>query len=116
VALHKRAKVLRNATDDERYEAEMDLEAKDIKEMLHNSSVKAVHMLITEPVVFAFGLWIGFAWFVTFLFLSVIPITFQQKRGWREGVSGLPYISLCIVVTMGFAAQTSSKSGNAKRL
>lgn len=82
----------------------MDLEAKDIKEMLHNSSVKAVHMLVTEPVVFAFGLWIAFAWFVTFLFLSVIPITFQEKRGWSEGVSGLPYISLCIGVTIGFAA------------
>lgn len=104
VTLHKRAKQLRNATGDDRYRAEMDLEAKDIKEMLHNSSVKAVHMLITEPVVFAFGLWIAFAWCVTFLFLSVIPITFQEKRGWGEGVARLPYISLCIGVTIGFAA------------
>jgi MFS family permease len=88
VTLHKRAKQLRIATGDDRYRAEMDLEAKDIKEMLHNSSVKAVHMLITEPVVFAFGLWIAFAWCVTFLFLSVIPITFQEKRGWSEGVAG----------------------------
>jgi hypothetical protein len=38
----------------------MDLEAKNINEMLHNSSVKAVKMLITEPVAFAFGLWILF--------------------------------------------------------
>lgn len=94
ITLHKRAKALRAATGDERYRAKMDLEAKNIKEMLHNSSVKAVHMLATEPVVFAFGLWIVFAWFVTFLLLSVIPITFQEKRGWSEGVSGLPYISL----------------------
>ncbi|KAE9363572.1 MFS general substrate transporter [Stipitochalara longipes BDJ] len=104
VTLHKRAKALRNATGNGRYKAEMDLEAKNIEEMLHNSSIKAVHMLATEPVVFAFGLWIGFAWFVTFLFLSVIPITFQTKRGWSEGVAGLPYISLCIGVTIGFAA------------
>jgi hypothetical protein len=34
----------------------MNLEAKYIKEMLHSSSIKAMHMLITEPVVFAFGL------------------------------------------------------------
>ncbi|CZR66763.1 related to multidrug resistance protein [Phialocephala subalpina] len=102
VTLHKRAKALRNTTGDERYKAGMDLEAKNIKEMLHNSSVKAVHMLVTEPVVFAFGLWIAFAWFVTFLFLSVIPITFQEKRGWSEGVAGLPYISLCIGVTLAF--------------
>ena len=104
VTLHKRAKRLRAATGDERYRAAMDLETKDLKDMLHNSSVKAVHMLATEPVVFAFGLWIAFAWFVTFLFLSIIPITFQEKRGWSEGVAGLPYISLCIGVTFGFAA------------
>ncbi|KAG4430684.1 hypothetical protein IFR05_013836 [Cadophora sp. M221] len=103
VTLHNRAKALRAATGDERYRAKMDLEAKNIKEMLHNSSVKAVHMLATEPVVFAFGLWIAFAWFVTFLFLSVVPITFQEKRGWSEGIAGLPYISLCIGVTIGFA-------------
>ena len=104
VKLHKRAKKLRAATGDERYRAAMDLETKDLKDMLRNSSVKAVHMLATEPVVFAFGLWIAFAWFVTFLFLSVIPITFQEKRGWSEGVAGLSYISLCIGVMIGFGA------------
>ncbi|KAL3419322.1 major facilitator superfamily transporter [Phlyctema vagabunda] len=104
VTLKKRAKALRAATGDDRYIAGMELERGDIKQMLHNSSVKAVQMLATEPVVFAFGLWIAFAWFVTFLFLSVIPITFQEKRGWNEGVAGLPYISLCIGVTIGFAA------------
>lgn len=104
VQLHKRAKALRKATGNERYKAKLDLETKDIKEMLHNSSVKAVKMLATEPVVFAFGLWIAFAWFVTFLFLSVIPITFSEKRGWSEGIAGLPYISLCIRVTIAFAA------------
>jgi hypothetical protein len=82
----------------------MDLDAKNIKEILHNSLVKSVKMLITEPVVFTFGLWIAFAWCVTFLFLSIIPITFEEKRGWSEGVVGLPYISLCIGVTIAFAA------------
>jgi MFS family permease len=56
VALHKRANALRNATGDERYHTKIDFEAKNIKEMLHSSPIKAVHMLITEPVVFAFGL------------------------------------------------------------
>lgn len=86
VTLHKRAKALRAATGDERYKAQMDLEARNIKQMLNASSVKAVKMLATEPVVFAFGLWIAFAWFLTFLFLSVIPITFTEKHGWNEGV------------------------------
>lgn len=102
VVLNKRAKALRKATGDDRYITRTELEAPGIKHMLHNSSVKAIRMLMTEPVVFFFGLWISFAWFLTFLFLSVIPITFQEKRGWNEGVSGLPYISLCIGTTLGF--------------
>ncbi|KAL5334208.1 major facilitator superfamily domain-containing protein [Aspergillus crustosus] len=101
--LDKRAKILRQNTSDERYRSMKELEAPTLKQMLHRSSIKAVHMLFTEPAVFAFALWIGFAWFVTFLFLSVIPITFQEKRGWSEGISGLPYISLCIGTTIGFA-------------
>jgi MFS family permease len=102
VTFHKRAKSLR--TGDEQYRAAMNLDAKNIKEMLHNSSVKSVKMLITEPVVFTFGLWIAFAWCVTFLFLPIILITFEEKRGWSEGVAGLPYISLYIGVTIAFAA------------
>ncbi|KAB8238581.1 major facilitator superfamily domain-containing protein [Aspergillus alliaceus] len=102
VALGKRAELLRQKTGDVRYAAATDLEAPNIKKMLHNSSVKAIKMLMTEPVVFAFGLWISFAWFLAFLFLSVIPITFQEKKGWGEGVSGLPYISLCLGTTFGF--------------
>ncbi|KAJ6104107.1 hypothetical protein N7523_010427 [Penicillium sp. IBT 18751x] len=102
VTLKKRAKMIRESTGDNRFVTHNDLEAPGIKKMLHNSSVKAIKMLFTEPVVFAFGLWISFAWFLTFLFLSVIPITYQEKKGWGEGVSGLPYIALCIGTTLGF--------------
>lgn len=102
--LHKRAKELRKATGDERYVAEDDIYTPDVKSMLKASSVKAIRMLVTEPVVFAFGLWIAFCWAVVFLFLSVIPITFTEKRGWSEGVSGLPYISLAVGTFLGWVA------------
>lgn len=104
--LQKRAKQLRKATGDERYRSPMDVETPKLQDMLKTSSVKALRMLFTEPVVFAFGLWIAFSWAVVFLFLSVIPITFETKRGFSEGVAGLPYISLCIGVTLGWAVHS----------
>lgn len=104
VALHKRAKALRKATGDERYVAADDINTPDLKTMFKLSSVKAIHMLVTEPVVFTFGAWIAFCWGVVFLFLSVIPITFEDKRGWSEGVAGLPYISLCVGTFLGWLA------------
>jgi len=106
VILEKRAKQLRKATGDERYKSPMDLQTENVKEMLHESSVKAVHMLVTEPVVFAFGLWIAFCWFLVFLFLSVIPITFTEKRGWGEGVCK----SLCCVTRLRYYTITDMVS------
>lgn len=101
VTLHKRAKMLRKSTGDDRYVNLEEIETPGLKELLKASSVKAIQMLVTEPVVLAFGLFIGFSWFVVFLFLSVIPITFGEKRGWSEGISGLPYISLVVGTTLG---------------
>ncbi|AQZ18867.1 hypothetical protein BZL39_O04100 [Zygosaccharomyces parabailii] len=102
VFLQNRAKMLRKETGDERWVAQEQLQAPGIKEALYNSSVKAIAMLLSEPVVFFFGMWIAFTWFITFLFLSVITITFSEEKHWPEGVAGLPYISLCIGVTLGF--------------
>lgn len=45
---------------------------------------------------------IAFAWFTTFTFLSVISITFEEKKGWSHGIGGLPYIALCIGVSLAF--------------
>lgn len=104
VGLGKRAALIRKKTGDQKYICGIDLDKMSVKDLLKAASVKAIHMLVTEAVVFAFGLWIAFAWFVTFLFLSVIPITFIEKRGFNEGVAGLPYISLCIGVTLAFVA------------
>lgn len=100
--LHKRAELLRKKTNDQRYKAPQEVETESVLAMLNASLVRSIWLLISEPVVLVFGLWIGFAWGVTFLFLSVIPITFSEKRNWGEGVSGLPYISLCIGCTIGF--------------
>jgi hypothetical protein len=61
-------------------------------------------MLFTEFVVFALGLWIAFCWAAVVLFLSVIPITFNKKRGLSGGISGLPYISLAVGTFPGWVA------------
>ncbi|KAG7530192.1 hypothetical protein FFLO_05185 [Filobasidium floriforme] len=109
VKLKKRAKQIRRITGDDRYIAEIELEARNFADLLVQSSVKAIHLLITEPVLFAFGLWIAFAWFTTFVFLSVIPITFEEKKGWSHGIAGLPYIALCIGVSIAFGVNFISE-------
>jgi hypothetical protein len=43
-------------------------------------------------------------WSVALLLFSVAPIKFLQEREWSEVVARLHYISLCIGVIIGFAA------------
>ncbi|EIM90087.1 MFS general substrate transporter [Stereum hirsutum FP-91666 SS1] len=100
--LKTRAKRLRKETGDNRLRAPIELEAEKLSDLLHQSSTRAIYLTIREPVIFFFGFWIAFAWGITFLFLSVIPLTFQDNHGWAEGNGGLPYIALIIGTTLGF--------------
>lgn len=101
--LMDRAKALRKETGDQSIRAPAELESESVKDLLKKSSSRAVMLLIHEPVVLAFGLWIGLAWGITFLFLSVIPLTFQGNHGWSEGNAGLPYLALIFGCFVGFA-------------
>ncbi|KAL1698500.1 MFS general substrate transporter [Schizophyllum commune] len=96
--LSKRAAKLRKETGDPRYKAKAELEATSLKELLHKSTTRAFILMVREPVVFFFSLWLAFAWAMVFLFFTVIPLTFQNHHGFAEGVAGLPYIA-CIVGT-----------------
>lgn len=39
---------------------------------------------------------------MVFLFLSAIPLCFQNNHGWSEGLAGLPYIALILGCFIGF--------------
>ncbi|PWN48050.1 MFS general substrate transporter [Violaceomyces palustris] len=101
--LTARAKRLRKETGDQRFRSQGELERNSVAQMFRESSVRAIYLLVREPVVFFFGLWISFAWGIVFLFLSVIPITFQDHHGWGEGKTGLAYIGLIVGCFLGFA-------------
>ncbi|GAA5899784.1 hypothetical protein JCM6882_005434 [Rhodosporidiobolus microsporus] len=97
-----RAKKLRKETGKTNIRAPMELENENVKDLLRTSCTRAVKLLLKEPVVLAFGLWIGFAWGITFLFLSAIPLCFQNNHGWSEGQTGLAYIPLILGCFIGF--------------
>ncbi|EIM87230.1 MFS general substrate transporter [Stereum hirsutum FP-91666 SS1] len=104
LVLAKHAKKLRADTGDDRYRAPSELETQSLGELLHASTTRAFILLVREPVVFFFSLWLAFAWAIIFLFFSVIPLTFQNHHGWSQGVAGLPYISSIMGCFFAFAA------------
>ena len=103
VILARRAKKMRKETGDDSFRAPSELEADSFKTLLHASSTRALLLLVREPVVFFFSVWISFAWGIIFLFFSVIPLAFENNHGWNVGEQGYPYISLGVGTFLGFA-------------
>ncbi len=64
--------------------------------MISTSVYRPFHLLVAEPVVFFFSLWVAFAWGVLYLTFSSVPIVFQKVYDWNIEQAG--YIFGAIVI------------------
>ncbi|PWN46583.1 MFS general substrate transporter [Violaceomyces palustris] len=102
VLLAKKAKKLRKETGDMRYRAPSELEAPSLKALLHASTTRAALLLVREPVVFFFSLYIAYAWALIFALFAAIPLVFQGLHGWGVGNGGLAYVGPLIACFIAF--------------
>ncbi|EST04504.1 Major facilitator superfamily [Kalmanozyma brasiliensis GHG001] len=109
VILARRAQRLRKETGDQRYRAPSELEAPSLKALLHASTTRAALLLVSEPVVFCFSLYIAYAWALIFAFFAAIPIVFQEIHGWGVGNGGLAYIGPLIACFLAFGLSFHGK-------
>jgi MFS family permease len=100
VILKRRAKKLRKKTGREVY-AESELEKPPILELLKISFMRPTKMLLTEPVVIFFTLWISFAWGILFLFFSAVVQTFSASYGFNTMQTGLVQLALTVGAAIG---------------
>ncbi|EPQ31657.1 uncharacterized protein PFL1_00990 [Pseudozyma flocculosa PF-1] len=109
VILQRRAKKLRKETGDQRYRAPSELEAPSLKALLHVSTTRAAMLIVKEPVVLFFSIYIAYAWALIFAFFAAIPIVFQERHGWSVGNGGLAYIGPVIACFLAFGLSFHSK-------
>ncbi|KFX91424.1 hypothetical protein V490_05908 [Pseudogymnoascus sp. VKM F-3557] len=64
-----------------RWKVKSDEERETIGRMIGISLRRPVYLLVTEPVVFFFSLWVSFAWAVLFLMLESVPLVFKVSHG-----------------------------------
>ncbi|KAJ5581275.1 hypothetical protein N7450_007576 [Penicillium hetheringtonii] len=81
VILRKRAKKLRWETGRPIY-SESELNTTSVLKLVQVSFERPTRMLLTEPVVIFFTLWVSFAWGILFLFFSSVGQTFSHNYGW----------------------------------
>lgn len=95
VILAKRAKSLRKKTGKEIY-AQSEFDRPSIINLIGVSFWRPVKMLLTEPVVTFFTLWVSFAWGILFLFFSSVVQTFQHSYGFGTLQTGLVQLAISV--------------------
>jgi MFS family permease len=100
VILKKRAQKIRKDSGREVY-AESELEKPNIGQLLKLSFLRPTKMLLTEPVVIFFTLWISFAWGILFLFFSSVVQTFSTSYGFGTFQTGLVQLAITVGAAIG---------------
>lgn len=67
-----------------------------LSKMLHLSLTTPFHLLLTEPVVFFFSLWVSFAWAILYMSFSSIPLVFTTNHGFSTAQTGSVFASVSI--------------------
>jgi hypothetical protein len=100
VILARRAKNLRKSSGRGVY-AQSELSKTSVLKMLKISFMRPTKMLLTEPVVTFFTLWISFAWGILFLFFSAVVQTFSDTYGFTTMQTGLVQLALTVGAAIG---------------
>jgi len=79
-----------------RWKVKSDEERESISKMIAISCYRPFHLLITEPVVFFFSLWVSFAWAVLYLTFAAIPLVFSTTHGFNIQQQGYIFSAISI--------------------
>ena len=79
-----------------RWKVLADEERSSITTMIKVSLYRPAAMLVTEPVVFFFSLWISFSWAVLYMAFAAVPLIFQTTYGFNQQETGAVFSAICI--------------------
>ncbi|KAF8524182.1 major facilitator superfamily domain-containing protein [Gautieria morchelliformis] len=102
VILTREARKLRKQTGDNRYRARVEDENLSLKQLIIISCTRPIYLLLTEPVVASFSLWVGLAWGILYSQIESIPLIFKSLHHFSDGQVGLAFLSMCIGALIGF--------------
>lgn len=99
--LSQRAKRLRVATGNWALHAEAEETVVSLQDILTRYIFRPFQMLAQEPILLLVTLYVGFIYGFLYLCFVAYPISFQEERGWDEGVGALPFIAVICGVFVG---------------
>ncbi|OJJ03869.1 hypothetical protein ASPVEDRAFT_54176 [Aspergillus versicolor CBS 583.65] len=102
VILRNRARKIRKETGRHVY-AQAEINSPSTLRLLQISFKRPTKMLLTEPVVIFFTLWISFAWGILYLFFSSVVQTFSANYNWSIMATGLVQLAISVGAVIGTA-------------
>ncbi|OJJ32505.1 hypothetical protein ASPWEDRAFT_54102 [Aspergillus wentii DTO 134E9] len=100
VILSRRAKKIRKETGRPVY-ALAELNTTSVWRLMQISFERPTRMLLTEPVVTFFTLWISFAWGILYLFFNSVVQTFAANYGFNTFQTGLIQLAISVGALIG---------------
>lgn len=94
VLLTRIAKDLRKTTGDKRYRSRAEDERPTLKDLIIISLTRPMWLLISEPLVTAFSLWLGFAWGLLYGLVESIPYVFGTLYQFNQLQIGYVYLTI----------------------
>ncbi|KAI9744476.1 MAG: hypothetical protein M1818_002005 [Claussenomyces sp. TS43310] len=87
---------LRRVTGDSRYVSEIEIRADPFFKRLLNALYRPFLLLIREPIVLVFALYLTVIYVILFTFLDGYTFIFGETYGFSEGITGLAFLGIAV--------------------
>ncbi|KAF8062206.1 MFS polyamine transporter [Lyophyllum atratum] len=101
VLLMRIVKKLRRKTGNSRYRARVEDERASLRTLIVISCTRPVYLMLTEPIVLFFSIWIGFAWGVMYCLITSVTGVFTTLHGFNIGEVGTLYCTMAVAALLG---------------
>ncbi|KAI0831924.1 MFS general substrate transporter [Trametes gibbosa] len=105
VLLTRLAQKLRKDTGNHHYRARVEDERASLRTLIYISCTRPIYLLLTEPVVAAFSLWVGFAWGILYVLVESIAPAFRTIHHFNTGQTGTVFVTMIIGGIVGLVMQ-----------
>ncbi|KAG0698235.1 MFS general substrate transporter [Suillus ampliporus] len=102
IVLTRLARKKRKETGDDRYQAK--IEKQSLMTLIKISCTRPIYLLLTEPLVQSFSLWIGFTWGVVFALIESVSPEFQAVYGFDIQNTGFIFSTIILGSFIGYFA------------
>jgi len=103
VLLVRLAKKMRKETGNHRIRARVEDERAALSTLIYISCTRPLYLLLTEPVIASFTLWVGFAWGILYVLIESIGPVFTKLHNFDSGQVGSVFVTLTIGSLLGLA-------------